>query len=119
MVPERSMKIPELGSAASAHHSVMELRNGTFGNESSCQSLFVRFHNESILFLRGLVSSVWGGEKGGVRAGNGKVGEGGQEMGKWEGGGKRKGDGQRKGGKGEMGKGRAERGKGVSGKGER
>ena len=72
MVPERSMKIPELGSAASTHHSVMELPNGTFGNESSCQSLFVRLHNESMLFLRGLVSSVWGGEKGGVRAGNGK-----------------------------------------------
>ena len=80
MVPERSMKIPELGSAASARHSVMELPNGTFGNESSCQSLFVRLHNESMLFLRGLVSSVrrccggggGGGEKGGVRAGNGK-----------------------------------------------
>ena len=72
MVPERSMKIPELGSAASTRHSVMELPNGTFGNESSCQSLFVRLHDESMLFLRGLVSSVWGGEKGGVRAGNGK-----------------------------------------------
>ena len=74
MVPERSMKIPELGSAASAHHSVMELPNGTSGNESSCQSLFVRLHNESLLFLRGLVSSVRrccarreGGGGGGVR----------------------------------------------------
>ena len=75
MVPERSMKIPELGSAASARHSVMELPNGTFGNESSCQSLFVRLHNESMLFLRGLVSSVrrccagGGGGGGGVREG--------------------------------------------------
>ena len=44
MVPERSIKIPELGSAASAQHSVMELLNRTFGNESSCQSLFIRLH---------------------------------------------------------------------------
>ena len=72
MVPERSMKIPELGSAASTRNSVMELPNGTFGNESSCQSLFVQLHEESMLFLRGLVSSVWGGVKEGVRAGNRK-----------------------------------------------
>ena len=105
------MKIPELGIAASAHHSVMELPNGTFGNESSCQSLFVRLHNESMLFLRGLVSSVWGGEKGGVRAGNGK-GRGKGEK-KWENGsGGRKeergraaerGDGKGRGGKGKGG----------------
>ena len=82
MVPERSMKIPELGSAASARHSVMELPNGTFGNESSCQSLFVRLHNESMLFLRGLVSSVRRCCAGGGGGGGG-LGRG--ESGKWKG----------------------------------
>ena len=112
MVPERSMKIPELGSAASARHSVMELPNGTFGNESSCQSLFVRLHNESMLFLPGLVTSVLGGEKGGVRTGNGKGrGKGGTRN--WKMGGGRK---EERGRGAERGKGDG-KGKGVKGKG--
>ena len=112
MVPERSMKIPELGSAASARHSVMELPNGTFGNESSCQSLFVRLHNESTLFLRGLVSSVRGGEKGGVRAGNGKGRvKGDKKWINWRGRKEERGRAAER-GKGEVGKGRAERERG-------
>ena len=108
MVPERSMKIPELGSGAPARHSVMELPNGTFGNESSCQSLFVRLHMNRCCFY-GDSYLRYGGA---AREGKGK-----DESGKWKGegerekrerggrngrgrGGKRKGDGQREGERG-------------------
>ena len=118
MVPERSMKIPELGSGAPARHSVMELPNGTFGNESSCQSLFVRLHmnrccfyGDSYLRYGGAAREGKGKDESGKWKGEGEMGEGGAERGKGTDSGK---------GKGEVGKGiRAERGKRVSGKGER
>ena len=108
MFPERSMKIPELGSGAPARHSVMELPNGTFGNESSCQSLFVRLHMNRCCFY-GDSYLRYGGA---AREGKGK-----DKSGKWKGegerekrerggrngrgrGGKRKGDGQREGKRG-------------------
>ena len=122
MVPERSMKIPELGSAASARHSVMELPNRTFGNESSCQSLFFRLHDESMLFFRGLVSSVRRRRAGGRGEGREREMESGGRSEKRErgggrvekGGGAGRGNGRGRDGKrtGEVGKGRAERGKG-------
>ena len=117
MVPERSIKIPEVGSAASAHHSVMELPNGTFGNKSSCQNFFVRLHDESMLFLRDSYlryggaaregegrgeSGKWKGEgEAGRGRGEGEGRKGGSRKGEWEGEGRKE---DRGGGKGKGGK---------------
>ena len=105
MFPERSMKIPELGSGAPARHSVMELPNGTFGNESSCQSLSVRLHINRCCFY---------GDSYLRYGGAAREGKGRDESGKWKGEGKAR----RGRGEGEMGEGGAEIGKGTdSGKG--